>query len=179
LGQGAATAGTVKADLMVVESKSRLAEIVGVLALATDLASGLQLEHGFRRTLIVLWLGERAGLGGRQMQDAYYVSMLGSAGCVLDTAAVACFLDDDIAFRGGMFSLDMANPLVAVRYLGRNGAGDQPAMRRVARVIGLSRQAAVFRDVALSVGGLFDLGPCVRRSGSATSTGMGKPGCLA
>jgi hypothetical protein len=51
---GAATAGTVKADLMVVESKSRLAEIVGVLALATDLASGLQLEHGFRRTLIVL-----------------------------------------------------------------------------------------------------------------------------
>jgi hypothetical protein len=42
LGQGAATAGTVKADLMVVESKSRLAEIVGVLALATDLASSLR-----------------------------------------------------------------------------------------------------------------------------------------
>jgi HD-GYP domain-containing protein (c-di-GMP phosphodiesterase class II) len=176
---GAATAGTVKADLMVVESKSRLAEIVGVLALATDLASGLQLEHGFRRTLIVLWLGERAGLGGQQMQDAYYVSMLGSAGCVLDTAAVACFLDDDIAFRGGMFSLDMANPLVAVRYLGRNVAGDQPAMRRAARVIGLSRQAAVFRDVALSVGGLFDLGPSVREAlGQCDEHWNGKAGVL-
>jgi hypothetical protein len=113
------------------------------------------------------------------MQDACYVSMLGSTGCVLDTAAVACFLDDDIAFRGGMFSLDMANPLVAVRYLGRNVAGDQPAMRRAARVIGLSRQAAVFRDVALSVGGLFDLGPSVREAlGQCDEHWNGKAGVL-
>jgi HD-GYP domain-containing protein (c-di-GMP phosphodiesterase class II) len=164
---------------MAVKSESRLAEIVAALTLATDLASGLQLEHGLRRTLIVLWLGAEAGLDGQQMRDGYYVSLIGSAGCVLDTAAVACFLDDDIAFRRGMFSLDMANPLVAVRYFGRNVGRDQPAMRRAASFIGLARQTAVFRDVALNVGGLLDLGPSVREAlGQCDEHWNGKAGVL-
>lgn len=164
---------------MAVESRSRLAEVVAALTLATDLASGLQLEHGLRRTLIAEWLGAEAGLAGDQLQDAYYVSLLGSAGCVVNTAAVARYLNDDITFRAGMFPLDMASPRVALQYFGRNvGAGQRPD-RRVASLVGLSRQTAVFRDVAVHVGGLLDLGPAIREAlGQCDEHWNGKAGVL-
>jgi len=164
---------------MAVESDSRLADVVAALTLATDLASGLQLEHGLRRTLVAVWLGAAAGLNDDQLRDAYYVSLLGSAGCVLDTAAAARFVGDDIAFRGGMFSLDMANPLVAVRYLARTAGRGRPLVRRAAGMVGLARQSAVFRDVALHVGGLLDLGPAVRDAiGQCDEHWNGKAGVL-
>ena len=55
-----------------------------------------------------------------KLRDTYYVALLGSVGCVLDSAALARFFADDIAARAGMFALDMDNPLVALPYLGRS-----------------------------------------------------------
>ena len=108
-------------------SKLRLAKVVGCLALATDLATGQPLEHSLRRTLMAVWLGAESGFDDDALRDTFYVALLGSAGCVLDTAALAGFLEDDIAFRAGMFPLDMARPLVAMWYFGRNvGRGESP-----------------------------------------------------
>jgi HD-GYP domain-containing protein (c-di-GMP phosphodiesterase class II) len=146
-------------------SKVRLAELVGALTLATDLASGLPLEHGLRRTLLAIWIGAESGLDEHQLRDVYYVALLGSLGCVLDSAALAPFVDDDIAFRAAMFPLDMANPLVAMRYFGRAvGRGESP-IRRAANLIGLAtKSVAICRDVALRVGGMLDLGPQVKEA---------------
>jgi len=164
---------------MAVQSRSRLADVVAALTLATDLASGLPVEHGLRRTLIAAWLGAEAGLDDDQLRDAYYVSLLGSAGCVLDSAALACFVEDDIAFRAAMFPLDLASPLVAIRYFTRNVGRGRPPVRRAASVVGLARQSAVFRDVALNVGGLLDLGPAVREAlGQCDEPWNGKAGVL-
>jgi HD-GYP domain-containing protein (c-di-GMP phosphodiesterase class II) len=150
---------------MAAESRFRLAELMSALALATDLATGLPLEHGLRRTVLAVGLGTELGLDEDQLRDAFYVALLGSVGCVLDSAAMAGFVEDDISFRADMFPLDMANPVVALRYFSRNvGRGDRP-VRRAAKLVGLTRQAtAICRDVAVGVGGLLDLGPAVREA---------------
>lgn len=180
VGALAGRVGVQGADLVAAPSTLRLAEVVGCLALATDLATGQPLEHSLRRTLLAVWLGAESGFDDDALRDAYYVALLGSAGCVLDTAALAGFLEDDIAFRAGMFPLDMARPLVAMRYLGRTvGRGEAP-LRRTAKLVRLSKQAtAVCRDVALGVGGILDLGDEVRQAlGQCDEHWNGKGGVL-
>jgi hypothetical protein len=55
----------------------RLAEIVGALSLTTDLATGWPIEHGLRRSLLAVWLGEELGLDAAELSDAYCVALLG------------------------------------------------------------------------------------------------------
>jgi HD-GYP domain-containing protein (c-di-GMP phosphodiesterase class II)/DNA-binding CsgD family transcriptional regulator len=150
---------------MAPQSEVRLAEVVAALALSTDLATGLPLEHSLRRTLVAVWLGAESGLDGDDLRDAYYVALLGSVGCVLDGAALARFVADDIVFRADMFELDMTKPMVALRYLARTvGRGEGP-VRRAASLIGMATQTnTVCREVAVNVGGLLDLGPVVRQA---------------
>lgn len=54
---------------------ARLAEVIGYLSLATDLATGQPIEHGLRRGLLAVWLGEELGLGAADPSDAYYVAL--------------------------------------------------------------------------------------------------------
>ena len=54
----------------------RLAEVVASLSLTTDLAGGLPLEHGPRRNLLAVWLGEDLGLSADELSDVYYVALL-------------------------------------------------------------------------------------------------------
>jgi HD-GYP domain-containing protein (c-di-GMP phosphodiesterase class II) len=145
------------------QTNFRLAEILGVFTLASDLATGQPLDHGLRRTLLAMAIGAEAGLDEDQLRDVYYVALLGSAGCVLDSAAMAGFVEDDIAFRADMFGLDLTNPVVAAKYFARTvGRGQTPA-RRATQLLGISAQIkAIGRDVALHVGGVIDLGPEVR-----------------
>src|SRR5687767_4710498 len=93
------------------ESNVRLAEVVASLALATDLAEGQPLEHSLRRTLLALWLGEELGLDGQDLSTVYYVALLGSVGCVLDGAAFADFLKDEIVVRERLVLLDPSRHL--------------------------------------------------------------------
>jgi DNA-binding CsgD family transcriptional regulator len=74
------------------QSQLRLAELVACLTLATDLATGQPLEHGLRRTLLAMWLGAASGLDEAELAESYYVALLGSVGCVLDSAAIASFV---------------------------------------------------------------------------------------
>jgi HD-GYP domain-containing protein (c-di-GMP phosphodiesterase class II)/DNA-binding CsgD family transcriptional regulator len=150
---------------MAAPSTLRLVEVLAALSLSTDLATGQPLEHGLRRTLLATWLAVESGLKDDELRDAYYVALLGSVGCVLDSAALASFVEDDITFRADMFTLDMADPLVAARYFGRTVGRGHGAVRRVGRLIGLARQSvAICRDVAVGVGGILDLGPQVRQA---------------
>ena len=149
------------------------------LSLTTDLATGQPLEHGLRRTLVAVGLGVECGFGGDQLRDTYYVALLGSVGCVLDSAAMAKFVDDDIALRAGMFEVDMDNPLVALRYMGRSVAQGTP-LRRIANLVGLATQSvAICRDVALGVGRILDLGDEIAQAlGQCDEHWNGKNGVL-
>ena len=158
----------------------RLSELLGCFALATDLASGLPLEHGLRRTLIAGWLGAEAGLDDAAVRDTFYVALLGSVACVLDASAMARFVGDEIVLRGEMFEHDLANPLTALRFFGRNVARGQPAVRRASGLVGLARRAGtISRDVALRVGTMLGLSESVRQAlGQCDEHWNGKAGVL-
>jgi hypothetical protein len=47
----------------------RLAEVVGSLSLATGLCTGQPIEHGLRRSLLAVWLGEELGLGVAELSE--------------------------------------------------------------------------------------------------------------
>jgi HD-GYP domain-containing protein (c-di-GMP phosphodiesterase class II) len=162
------------------QSNVRLAEVVASLCLATDLATGQPLEHGLRRALLAVWLGEELGLNEEDLSSAYYVALLGSVGCTLDGAALSGFVQDEIALYERMVTLDPSRPLeVAAFFLRNAGAGDPP-VSRLSKVLALPSQAqAICRDVALHVGGMLDLGPAIRQAlGQCNEPWNGKGGYL-
>src|SRR5579859_3514291 len=101
----------------------RLAELVAAFSLATDLGMGQPMEHVLRSWLIAGRLGERVALDAGAQVALYYVIVLAWAGCVADTAEVATWFGDDIAFRADSYRVDLAGlPLMGFA-LGHVGAG--------------------------------------------------------
>ncbi len=61
-----------------------LAELLGVLSLATDLGMGQPMEHMLRQCLIALRLSDRLGLDESDRGVVYYTSLLAWVGCNVD-----------------------------------------------------------------------------------------------
>src|SRR6266568_502798 len=105
------------------DSGLRLAELVAAFSLATDLGMGQPMEHVLRSWLIAVRLGERLELQAEARVSLYYVMVLAWAGCVADTAEVAAWFGDDIAFRADSYRVDLAGlPLIGFA-LSHAGAG--------------------------------------------------------
>lgn len=144
----------------------RLAEVVASLSLATDLATGQALEHGLRRALLAVWLGQDLGLSDEELSTVYYVALLGAVGCTIEGAALSSFVKDEIAFGEQLVLVDRTRPAeVATFFLGKIGEGDPP-LRRVKKVVsaalaGPTESQIICRDVALQVGEMLDLGPAI------------------
>ncbi len=101
----------------------RLAELVAAFSLATDLGMGQPLEHVLRSWLIAVRLGDRVGLAAEARVALYYVMALAWSGCIADTAEVAAWFGDDIAFRSDSYRVDLAGlPLMGLA-LSHAGAG--------------------------------------------------------
>jgi HD-GYP domain-containing protein (c-di-GMP phosphodiesterase class II) len=148
------------------ELPTRLAEVVGSLSLATDLATGQPLEHGLRRSLIAAWLGEALGLSAADRSDVFYVSLLGSVGCTLEATVLARLAADDIAIGARIASVDVTSPFEVARFGIRNFGAGEPPLRRAGKVIaaalaGPSEFQAVCRDTALRVASMLELGPSI------------------
>jgi len=82
----------------------RLAEVVGVLSLASDLAMGEPLEHGLRTTLIATRLAASMGLPSTQQESVFYVALLHFAGCTAEGQIDTEFFGDEIAARPQMMA---------------------------------------------------------------------------
>jgi HD-GYP domain-containing protein (c-di-GMP phosphodiesterase class II) len=114
----------------------RLAELVAAFSLATDLGMGQPMEHVLRSWLIAVRLGERMGMEAQARAALYYVMVLAWAGCVADTAEVAAWFGDDIAFRADSYRVDLAGlPLMGLA-LSHVGAGT-PFLHRLRLATGL------------------------------------------
>ena len=61
-------------------SSVRLAELLAVLSLATDLGMGQPMEHVLRQSLLALRLAERIGLDESDREVVYYASLLAWVG---------------------------------------------------------------------------------------------------
>jgi len=148
----------------------RLAEIVASLSLATGLCTGQPIEHGLRRGLLAVWLGEALGLGPAEISDTYYVALLGSVGCTVEQTLFAKYAKDDIALNAKTLTIDPTNRLQVYAFGVRNfGAGEGP-LRRAGRVLAAIRAGgpaefqAVCRDVAQRIGEMLDIGPTIQQA---------------
>jgi HD-GYP domain-containing protein (c-di-GMP phosphodiesterase class II) len=123
----------------------RLADLLGVLSLATDLGMGQPMEHVLRQCLISLRLAQRMGLDEADQEVVYYTSLVAWVGCHVDAYEQAKWFGDDTAFKADFRHADFAaatsKPLFMLRHL---GAG-RPATERArlgAGFLGDGRRAA-------------------------------------
>ncbi|HET6908960.1 MAG TPA: HD domain-containing phosphohydrolase [Mycobacteriales bacterium] len=111
----------------------RLAEIVTMLSLATDLGYGQPMEHVQRSCMLALRLGEMLGLDEAQRAEVYYVGLLACVGCFADAHEQARWFGDDISLKADTYAVDFAGLPMMKLMVGHVGSG-LPAQRRAGRV---------------------------------------------
>jgi HD-GYP domain-containing protein (c-di-GMP phosphodiesterase class II) len=116
--------------------EDRLAELLGALSLACDVAFGFPLEKTLRSCVLAVELGRRHGLDEHTLHDVYYTTLLAYAGCTAFAHEVSALSDgDDIVTSNLMIFLDVGDPLDMITKLVANvGAGRGLAQR--ARSVG-------------------------------------------
>src|SRR5215213_462770 len=82
----------------------RLAELIALLSLGTDLGLGQPLEHVIRQCLIALRLADRLGLDEASRVVLYYSGLLAWVGCHTDAYEQAKWFGDDIGLKAGVLA---------------------------------------------------------------------------
>jgi HD-GYP domain-containing protein (c-di-GMP phosphodiesterase class II) len=97
---------------------ARLAELLGALSLACDIAFGFPLEKAMRTCVLAVDLGRRHGLPDDALRDVYYATLFAYAGCTAFTHEVSQLAEgDDIAVSNLMIFLDLGDPIETVTQL--------------------------------------------------------------
>lgn len=127
------------------------------------------MEHGLRRSLLAVWLGEEIGLSAGDLSDVYYVALLGTVGCSVEGTLLAKVSRDELAVLGDAATVDPGSTREIVAWVIRNFGADEPFLRRAGVVLSAIRSGQtefqiVCRDVALQVGEMLDIGPSVRQA---------------
>src|SRR5690349_3941282 len=107
-------------------TRVRLAELMAVISLGTDLGMGQPMEHVLRQTLIALRLCDRLGIDGDTRRVVYYVSLLAWVGCHVDAYEQAKWFGDDLALKSDTRLVDMSGLRGKALVLSRVGAGRGP-----------------------------------------------------
>jgi HD-GYP domain-containing protein (c-di-GMP phosphodiesterase class II) len=116
----------------------RLAELLGRLSLAFDIANDSPHGKAVRSTVLAVEVGKRAGASDEELRDSYWVAMLSHLGCTgfaHDEGLMGA--GDDRALRNAtsMFSID--DPLPSAR----------DALRRIAPNVSLARRVQVLAGI--------------------------------
>jgi HD-GYP domain-containing protein (c-di-GMP phosphodiesterase class II)/DNA-binding CsgD family transcriptional regulator len=89
----------------------RLAELLGTVSLASDLAHDVPAESALKDGLVSLRLAHLAGWPEAGLSDLYYLALLYHVGCTAAVAAQARMAaGDDVAARRWLAEVDFANP---------------------------------------------------------------------
>src|SRR5712691_2200964 len=89
-------------------SSVRLAELLAILSLATDLGMGQPMEHVLRQCLISLRLAQYLGLDEADRVVVYYAALLAWVGCHVDAYEQANWFGDDMALKADFRRVDFA-----------------------------------------------------------------------
>jgi HD-GYP domain-containing protein (c-di-GMP phosphodiesterase class II) len=129
----------------------RLAEAVGALSLATDLAMGQPLEHGLRTATVALRMAQAMGLPEDDQVTVFYTGMLHFAGCTAESEIDARFFGDELEARPQMIAAYLGSRLGLVATAMRAA---HPGSAPLARAAMMTRSAvggvAEFRKWAAS-----------------------------
>lgn len=121
----------------------RVAELLGALALTTDLAAGAPFEKALQVCLVADELGRLAGLDPAGRAALFQVSLLRSIGCTAHAPENAGYFHDDTAFQRLFRQLDPGDPDVFTAQMAEFGSwspDDAPEL------------ATRFLDIAPTVG---------------------------
>jgi putative nucleotidyltransferase with HDIG domain len=89
----------------------RLAELLGSLSLATDLAAGVAEETALRTAILSVRIGEALGIQGFERRDVYYAGLLRFIGCTALSHEVAPLgAGDDLRFMAAFTVADERRP---------------------------------------------------------------------
>jgi HD-GYP domain-containing protein (c-di-GMP phosphodiesterase class II) len=113
-------------------SKVRLAELVALLSLGTDLGLGQPMEHMIRACLIALRLGERLDLAESDRGVVYYSGLLAWVGCHTDAYEQAKWFGDDTTLkRDAHYYYDMGKVGPAISFMVKHvGGPERPLVER-------------------------------------------------
>jgi HD-GYP domain-containing protein (c-di-GMP phosphodiesterase class II) len=92
-----------------VDQRVRLAEVMGALSVATDLAMGQPLEFALSSCILAMRLGEELGLDEAELRTVYYQALLRYVGCNPETDVMAALVGDELALRADAAAVDMAD----------------------------------------------------------------------
>src|SRR6476646_5693969 len=102
----------------VARERVRLAELVALLSLGTDLGLGQPMEHMIRACLIALRMGERLGLTESERGVVYYSGLLAWVGCHTDAYEQAkWFGDDTLLKRDAHYFYDMGRVAPGISFV--------------------------------------------------------------
>jgi HD-GYP domain-containing protein (c-di-GMP phosphodiesterase class II) len=108
----------------------RLAELVAVLSLGTDLGLGQPMEHVLRQCLIALRLAERGRLDDEERGVIYYTALLAWVGCHVDAHEQSKWFGDELAMKAAASVANLDGPRSEIAFLvGHLGAGRPPLER--------------------------------------------------
>lgn len=108
----------------------RLAEVVAIVGMATDLGLGLPMEHAVRACLLSTEVGRRAGLSRDDLGDLYYLTLLRMLGCTADSGYYAELFGDEVAFSRDTQHLDYGDQEGFGRWVTESLAADKSANER-------------------------------------------------
>lgn len=140
-------------------SQGRLAELIGSLSLATDLAAGLGLEAALRICVLATDLARDLGLQGQALSDVYYAALLRFLGCTAYAHETAALMggDDQAALRA-LWLMDTGSPGQLLSFVARDlgrGTGGLDRARLAARFLADPKRASKFAnahcDLAMSL----------------------------
>jgi HD-GYP domain-containing protein (c-di-GMP phosphodiesterase class II)/DNA-binding CsgD family transcriptional regulator len=132
----------------VLEPGVRLAELLGALSLACDVADGFPPEKVMRSVVLAVELGRRRGLSGEPLRDVFYATLFRYLGCTAFSheEAHTYGAGDDIQTRRTMALADAAHPLETLGRIVRGiGAGAAPLARARAVAAVLGDRAVIAR----------------------------------
>jgi HD-GYP domain-containing protein (c-di-GMP phosphodiesterase class II) len=109
-----------------------LGELVGAMSLATDLGTGLPLEHGLRTCLLTTRLADAAQCEDGVRDAAWTVALLHSIGCTSDAHEAAVLYGDDVAVRAAYALIDPSKPAELLGFLRSNAGAGRAAPARAA-----------------------------------------------
>jgi HD-GYP domain-containing protein (c-di-GMP phosphodiesterase class II) len=92
-----------------IRSEIRLAELIIVLSLATDLGNGQPMEFALSVCMLAVRLADKSGFSQDALREVYYQALLRYIGCNADSDWLASIIGDEQQFRTDFAKIDSAS----------------------------------------------------------------------
>jgi HD-GYP domain-containing protein (c-di-GMP phosphodiesterase class II) len=120
---------------------ARVSEMLGALALASDMSAALAPETSLRTCLIGVGLGRAHGLDEQQLSDVFVAALLRHIGCTSSAHEETRLMGDDMELKDSMALVDKGSPAQMLDGAARGFGKGKGVGTRVRRVAGFMARA--------------------------------------